>query len=135
MAIPRPTMAMQVVKTRLKTSGRSIQLIFTRIGLGSSSPAGLPDSRPPWADRWKAGSLLYRWPIPRAVSPSPIRAPAVMIAPQSARMSVPLRCVVDGRSHVEHPQPAPADQEDAGQDDEQAATPAAGPDPVLAPRA
>src|SRR4051812_44338754 len=105
MAIPRPMTATQVRNTRMKTSGRSIWNRWSRIGSPLSSN-GLP--------------IEYRWPIPMAASPSPIRAPAAMMAPVSARMCVLLLGVGRGL-HVEHLQPAPADEQDAGQDDEQAA--------------
>src|SRR5687767_2454430 len=104
----------QVRKIRANTSGRSICDRRTRYGWPS----------PVWD--W---SIAYRVPIPRAVSPSPIAAPAAMIAPHSARMLSPPE-VGESRSLADHPEPAGTHEDDPGEDDEQAAAPAPGPRPV-----
>src|SRR5262249_32860534 len=71
-----------------------------------------------------------------AVRPSPRRAPAVMIAPQSARMVFLSRLSAMGKtcSLAEHPHQTAADQQDAGQDDQQAAAAARRPRAVRAAR-
>src|SRR4051812_14452577 len=103
----------------MKTSGRSIWVSLTRYS------SGWPVSRS------MAPSRVYRVPIPMAVRPRPIMAPAVMIAPQSARMvSSPVGGWWSEAEAFEEPHPAGADQDDPGEDHEQPAAPAPGPRPV-----
>src|SRR5262245_28875963 len=78
--------------------------------------------------------------MPSAVSPRPMTAPAVMIAPQSARMDRPPSVDQPGRSQApQHPledgQYAAADDDHPAEDDQEAAAAAARPSAVLPPGA
>src|SRR5688572_16389301 len=70
--------------------------------------------------------------MPCAVRPSPISAAAVMIAPQSDRMTRPSRLSGPAGRWLdpEETEGTAAHQQDAGQDDQQAAAAAARPRPV-----
>src|SRR6478672_8976813 len=113
--MPNPTTATQVRNTRMNTSGRSMRDRW----ISGGSPSSVRNR-----------SWEYRVPIPRAVRPSPITAPAVMIAPHSARIPDP----PGSASEAEHPHAAGQNQQYPGGDHDAAAAPASGPGAVLPAR-
>src|SRR5688572_8308106 len=113
MVIPIPRTAIPVRNDRMKMSGRSIWDRRTRTVF-------------PWSVNGR--SIWYRVPIPRAVSPSPMNAPAAMIAPQSARIERPPVKRTPAGLHPEHAlddgQESAADEQDDGQDHDDGPAPA-----------